>query len=280
MAYLGEEGWCLGAELRPGSQHCQDEFDYFLDRVLPRAKRLLLGSGKRLLVRLDGGHDARPNLARFIDEEVEFLIKWNPRSVKRSFWREYVEKEGIAWEEVRPGYRVAHFSITVTYKGKGRQYQFRRIMRLVEITQDSKGQILLVPDIKIEGWWTSLDLPEKEIIKLYAERGTSEQFHSEFKTDMDIERLPSGKFDTNDLVLTFAALAYNILRMIGQMGMLGELAPVRHRAKRRRIRTVIQELIYLATRIVRSGRRWKLVFGKVCAGFAALENVYEQLTPG
>ncbi|MGV0036717.1 MAG: hypothetical protein ACNYPE_17840 [Candidatus Azotimanducaceae bacterium WSBS_2022_MAG_OTU7] len=30
---------------------------------------------------------------------------------------------------------------------------------------------------------------------LYADHGTSEQFHREFKTDMDIERLPSGKFD-------------------------------------------------------------------------------------
>ena len=25
-----------------------------------------------------------------------------------------------------------------------------------------------------------------------------EQFHSEIKTDLDLERLPSGKFDTND----------------------------------------------------------------------------------
>ena len=29
--------------------------------------------------------------------------------------------------------------------------------------------------------------------------GTSEQFHSEFKTDLDIEQLPSGKFATNAL---------------------------------------------------------------------------------
>ena len=35
----------------------------------------------------------------------------------------------------------------------------------------------------------------------------TEQFHSEFKTDLDIERLPSGKFATNDLVMAHAVLA-------------------------------------------------------------------------
>ena len=39
-AYLGQEGWCLACELRPGSQHGQKEFIHFLERVLPRAKRL------------------------------------------------------------------------------------------------------------------------------------------------------------------------------------------------------------------------------------------------
>ncbi|RLA29742.1 MAG: hypothetical protein DRR11_14950 [Gammaproteobacteria bacterium] len=37
---------------------------------------------------------------------------------------------------------------------------------------------------------------------------TSEQFHSVLKTDLDIERLPSGKFDTNALVLGCSILAY------------------------------------------------------------------------
>ena len=39
-AYLGEEGWCVGLELRPGDQHSQKDFLFFLDRVLPRARAL------------------------------------------------------------------------------------------------------------------------------------------------------------------------------------------------------------------------------------------------
>lgn len=33
---------------------------------------------------------------------------------------------------------------------------------------------------------------------------------------MNLERLPSGKFEANELVLELAILAYKILRMIGQ----------------------------------------------------------------
>lgn len=50
----------------------------------------------------------------------------------------------------------------------------------------------------------------------YHAHGESEQYHSELRTDMDVERLPSGKFETNELVLELSLIAYNILRMMGQ----------------------------------------------------------------
>jgi hypothetical protein len=81
-------------------------------------------------------------------------------------------------------------------------------MRLIERTIDKTGQLLLAPEIALAGWWTSLSVSEEEVIQLYADHGTSEQFHSEFKTDLDIERLPSGKFGTHALVLGSSKLAY------------------------------------------------------------------------
>jgi hypothetical protein len=109
---------------------------------------------------------------------------------------------------------------------EGKTYRFKRVMRAVERTIDCKGQLLLVPEIEVEGWWTRLDLPEKHVIRLYEDHGTSEQFHSEIKSDMDLERLPSGKFATNSLILTLGGLAYNILRAIGQLGLVGERTPM------------------------------------------------------
>ena len=43
-----------------------------------------------------------------------------------------------------------------------------------------------------------------------------EQYHSEVKTYKDLERLLSGKFAANQLVLHLACLTYNVLRVIGQ----------------------------------------------------------------
>ena len=153
-------------------------------------------------------------------------------------------------------------------------------MRVTERTIDAQGQHLLVPEVEVEGWWTSLELADAKVIRLYEEHATSEQFHSEFKTDLDIERLPSGKFATNDLVLAMAALIYNILRHIGLTGLIGPHAPVRHEAKRLRLRTVMQELMYLAARLVNHGRQWTLRFGRHCPGFHAFCRVYQALVPG
>ena len=156
-----------------------------------------------------------------------------------------------------------------------------RVFRVRSI--DKHGFSLLVPEIKVEGWWTSLGeiaCADEKIIALYCEHATSEQFHSEFKTDLDIERLPSGKFATNDLVMARAVLAYNILRWIGLEGLLRDDAPVRHKAKRRRLKTVIQELMYVAARVVTSGRQLALKFSKTCPAFSSFAAVYGRLAPG
>ncbi|MDH3348448.1 MAG: transposase, partial [Desulfobulbaceae bacterium] len=110
--------------------------------------------------------------------------------------------------------------------------------------------------------------------------GLSEQFHSEFKTDLDLERLPSGKFATNSLVMSVAALVFNVLRLIGQEGLLGVDSPVRHKAKRRRLKTVLQEIIYLAARIISSGRRLKLRFSRHCPAFEVFDKLYSRFSVG
>jgi len=268
--YLGNEGWCLACELREGKQHSQKEFVYVLERVVPRARTL---TALPLLLRMDSAHDALENRAYCADEGIDFLIKWNPRQQDEQHWLDHAQAHG-QWVEPRQGKRVALFEVYEGQTYQDKDYRFRRVMRVIERTIDKRGQQLLVPEIEIEGWWTTLDQPEAEIIKLYQDHGTSEQFHSEFKSDLDIERLPSGKFDTNDLVLGMAAFAYNILRWIGLIGLLGEISPVRHPAKRRRLKTVIQELMYLAARLIKTGRRLKLRFSRLCPGFEAFQAVY------
>ncbi len=278
-AYLGNEGWCLGCELREGKQHCQKEFIYALERIVPRARRL---TNKPLLMRLDSGHDARENRFWLAEQDVGFLIKWNPRAQDMTVWMEVADDLGT-WQQVRDGKRICIFDEQVCEEYEGKTRRFRKVTRLIERTIDKHGQRLLIPHITLEGWWTTLDAETADneaVISLYKDHATSEQFHSEFKTDLDIERLPSGKFDTNDLVMAQAVIAYNILRWIGLIGLLGDVSPVRHPAKRRRLKTVMQELMYLAARMVETSRTLKLKFSKHCPGFQSFEKVYNKLAAG
>ena len=93
------------------------------------------------------------------------------------------------------------------------------------------------------------------MIELYHGHATSEQFHSELKNDMDIERLPSGKFAVNKILLAVAMNAYNALRLIGQKSIEKEN---RVKVKRKRLGKVICDLICVAGKLVQHGR--ELIF--------------------
>lgn len=270
-AYLGQEGWCLGCELRPGSQHANKGFIDTLGRVLPRARAL---TAAPILLRLDSAHDAREN-RNFLrqQEHIDFLIKWNPRKQDPLAWADKAQSQK-AWTLNRDGKMEAILSEELPDEPG-----VRRIVKVTVRTSDARGQLYLEPEVSLEGWITSLPAhvaDEQRVMALYRDHATSEQFHSEFKTDLDLERLPSGKFDTNNLVMAFATLGYNLLRWMG-LRLTGPDAPIRHPAKRRRLRTVMQELMYMACRLVHSGRQCFLRFGRHCPGFAVYRDLYRGL---
>ena len=291
-AYLGAHGFCLELALRPGVQHSASETDFNLQRVIPMAQRLSAAGPKApILARLDSGFDS----VRLMGEieacnrtgvqgprrgpewpQVDWLIKWNPRKTDVAALAAHLDADvATHWEQPRAGKRVTRWEQAVTIESI--QRPVRRVLRLVERSIDKHGQVLIVPELTLEGWTTSLpaSFDARNIIALYADHATHEQFHSEFKTDLDLTRLPSGKFDTNYLVCQLAALAMNILRLMGQRGLLGPDAPVRHSAKRRRIKTVMQELIYRAGRLIEHGRRLILGLGandRAAKAFARLHG--------
>ena len=55
---------------------------------------------------------------------------------------------------------------------------------------------------------------------------------------------------------------------------------IRHEAKRRRLRTVMQELVYVAARVVESGRQLALNFSGHCPAFPSFAAVYGKLAAG
>ncbi len=218
--------------------------------------------------------------AQALEREVAFIIKWNPRSTPvESIAAARVADPSTAWTVLREGKRECLWSQAMEIAHAGQVLKARRIYRLTERTIDKRGQQMLMPQYSLEGWSTTL--PERfdaqAIIDLYADHGTHEQFHSEFKTDMDLTRLPSGKFDTNYLVCALAAVAMNLLRLVGQHTLHHPDSPVRHGAHRRRIRTVMQELMFKAGRMLCHARQWALGLGANDSGFAVFERHWRQL---
>jgi hypothetical protein len=290
-AYLGTQGFCLELALRPGTQHSASETEYNIERVLPLAAKLTAWrSGGQaatpLLFRADSGFDSAKLMcaighhASALAREIAFIIKWNPRSTPvESLAQAKVADAGTAWQALREGKRQCVWSETVQARHGEQRLAVRRVYRLTERTIDKRGQQMLLPEYALEGWSTTL--PETfeapQVMALYADHGTHEQFHSEFKTDMDLVRLPSGKFDTNALVCALAAVAMNLLRLVGQHTLHEPDSPVRHSAQRRRIRTVMHELMFKAARMVHHARQWVLGLGANDTAFAVFERHWRAL---
>lgn len=281
MAYIGTEGYAINFELREGKQHCQKGTVEFLQETIKLCHKL---TDKPLLIRLDSGNDSIDNVAVLMDTGCFFIIKRNLRRESTDDWFEMAKQYCQNVNSPRDGKTVYIGSDwkTVTSKQFNKEFTLRTGYEITERTIDKYGQFNLVPDVEVETWWTNLGDPDEEIIRLYHAHGECEQFHSEVKTDMDLERLPSGKFATNALVLELGMIAYNILRMIGQ-GTIGGRAPRQKRdVKRRRLRTVISNLIMLAGHVTMHARQliiglgksnvWRHIFSDICQKYAVTNS--------
>jgi hypothetical protein len=275
FAYLGEEGYMVHCDLREGKQHCQDGTPQFLDEALAYAEQV---TSAKLLVRLDAGNDDLENIRVCRKHKADWLIKRNLRKESLEDWLEEAQAFGD-WEFPREGKEVYTGQTWREREGK----MYRVVFEVAQRTIQADGQKLLLPEIEVNTWWTSLKLPAKEVIALYHAHGTSEQYHSEIKTDLDLERLPSGKFATNATMLSLGLLAYNLLRLCGQeaLGQQRRLpsedrAPLAKKVSRRRLRSVIQDLMYLAAKLTRHANRWRLSFWQNSPWGATWRALYAQ----
>ncbi len=280
FAYIGKEGYLVNAELRVGSQHCQCGMPDFLRETVRLSRQM---TDEPLLFRLDSGNDASENLGILLERGCFFIVKHNLRREGKDNWLEMAKANCKNITTPRDGKTVYIGSDwkKVTYKddaGTLKEVSLRIVYEIIERTTDKNGQFLLFPDIEVNTFWTNLDWEDQAVINSYHAHGECEQFHSELKTDMDLERLPSGKFDTNELIIELAILSYNILRMIGREA-LGHRNPRLKRAvKRRRIKTVIANIINMACHVTKHAGQvilglgksnvWRDVFRYLYASFA------------
>jgi hypothetical protein len=281
IAYMGTEGYAVGEELRPGSQHCQNGTVEFLKRVLKDAKKL---TDAPLLVRMDSGNDSKENIDLCFqrDTRSDFIIKRNLRQEPVDDWVA-LAKEEVAEKDVLRPRDGKEIYIGSTYRFVDSR-ELRIVYEVTIRTVSADGQMLLGPDIEVNTFWASLPEADEdgysdaEVLQAYRDHAICEQFHSEIKTDMDLERLPSGSMGTNRFIWALGMMAYNILRIMGQVSLKEDDAPLKRPVKRRRLKTVIQNLITIAVHVVRHARRVFLNLGRSNAWSRTYMRVHGILT--
>jgi len=266
FVYVGQEGYMLNLEFREGKQHsqCDGTVSFFEHTFSMLAE---LGHSSYLL-RADSAHDSLDNyiaIEKFNKEHentcLDFIVKHNLRRESKETWLDIAKKQGVK-KEPREGKVVYTGKMSREYEGLDQALTL--VFQVTERSISKIGQHLLIPEIDVDVYITTLHSEKAEqVIELYHQHGTSEQFHSELKTDLAVERLPSGRFATNQRIMFLALLAFNLLRIIGQETLNYKGNPIKtaHRIKRRRLRSTIRDLIYLASRLIRHARQWTLGFG-------------------
>ncbi|MDO4805008.1 MAG: IS1380 family transposase [Lachnospiraceae bacterium] len=279
FAYIGQEGYLLGVEFRRGEQHCQKGTPDFLRMLIRTARQI---TDAPLLFRLDSGNDAAENVGIFMEEcyrgnNVHFIFKRNDRG-RVDYYAFLEEVRNVCPDVVIP--REGKMVFTgqtfrdVTYKVPNptperpeRQSKktvgIRTIYQIAERTIDKHGQHLLPPSLEADIYYCNIGLPDSRIIELYHEHGTMEQYHSEIKTNMGCELLPSGKFAVNSMILHLVQIAYNVLRLIEQKSLSWwNTVKTKRPVQRRRLSTVIKNVICAPALIKTHARKVLADLGK------------------
>jgi len=269
-------GWMVNADLFPGNTSFHGpETIGFVNQSLGLADRMT--DATKLLV-MDCGLEDQEMLASLHDRpNTDFILKYNRRRESSTKWLELAKEKGVLIrEDVKKGYRMYRGS---TYRRLRNREEEIRLVFDVKETYKEKGQLLFLPKVEIFSVWTSLKVfNDKEILRLYRMRGTSEQFHAEFKTEMDMERLPSGKFKVNKAFLRMGMLAHNMLKVISQ-DMVMEKALGLKRATRRRIKTVMNSVIFMSCRLIKHARSMVLQLGCSREWHEWFSGLFQRLKP-
>ena len=171
FSYIGAEGYMLGCDLREGKQHCQKNTPDYLHRNIKSLKKLT--ATHPYLFRLDGGNDATETLRVLQESGHFFLIKRNLRRESPLYWLDIAKSVGekASWE-IREGKTV----YIGTYTGKGPAgdealgEQMEIVFQVTERSIDKRGNLLHIPEVEVETYWTNLYEKPEAVIGLYHAR--------------------------------------------------------------------------------------------------------------
>jgi hypothetical protein len=172
-AYVGNEGYMVDCELRPGSQHCQKGTVAFIKGLMGRLRSIT--SVWRILFRLDSGNDSYETLETISGEKGSYcIIKRNKRQESDEKWLKRAKRHGSRVAS-RKGKKVWVGTIEIHPRKKGKTLkEFRIVFEVTERKTDNEGNRYLIPEIEVNSWWTNLECEGEKVIELYHGHATSE----------------------------------------------------------------------------------------------------------
>jgi hypothetical protein len=162
-------------------------------------------------------------------EKIAGIKEWIPMSTEAEESREVAEfwYRGVTWK-------------------KGRRFIVKREPRF----QGKEKQLHLFPEEGYRYYVLVTNSEEADIIELmefHMGRGNAENYIKELLYGFDLEQLPSERFHANWVYLLIGQLAYNLVVWLKQYGL-----PKKYLQSR--VKLIRHRFLYLAGRIVRSGR--------------------------
>ena len=301
MGYLGEYG--LAYDLRPGSQHSEKGAVEFLNRCISLTDRLGI-QRSNILLRVDSGHDATKFINACLNLNINFILKKNIRN-KNVFLREWMP---YVKRNIRPEINEDNGVKIYRYIDENKPYGIKSEnlkqlnVFIEEISNDNKQlrfPVLPTDDLfgrepwinySVESYITNIKIFDNEFkectdqnkyiiecVNIYRDHATCEQFHSEEKTDMNMELLPSKYFKTNAFILQLSVLAFNVLRILGNLALINDSSFQHHKypiISRIRIKTVIEKICNIPCKVAKHARKIVLKIGKYCKVFKIYKKNY------
>jgi hypothetical protein len=237
-------GEVLHCRLRGGNAHTGRGAGGFLTETFARVREA--GAMGKLTVRADSGFYSKKVVTACQDAGADWSIttKMSPGLRKRI---EQIPDEGwVAIPYFLGGADVAETTYAAFAKGKkSNATEYRLIVRRVRPTPGS--QLSLLVEFSYHAFITNRTGPMLEVETDHRRHAEVELAIRDLKYGVGLNHLPSGRFGANAAWLAFNALAHNLSRWVGIIG-LGEGSFVATKTLRRRF-------LCLAGRITRGSRK-------------------------
>lgn len=214
--------------------------------TLVAESKALLG-GHKVWARCDNAYYRREFVEKVEGNGWDFSISVTSGTYKRPLLEDAESLPDDAWKTISSTEEAAF----VYHKPSGWSREYPYVV--IRSYYDGR-QRLLRPGLTFI--LTSRDtLPLEEIIRRHRGKCGQENAQKGPLIDLDLHHPPCHRFDSNRAFYLLGQLAQNLLIAI-QYGLLPE------EARSHGIRTVIRELVRVAGRLVRHGRKWMMKFAK------------------